>query len=106
MAVSQLPVLKSETAFISTFTSICQATLNLEPCTPPEDRRESLPKREASRNNDDEDDELLSRTTAQCEAATIIQERRIMKLGTPAHYNDTGKQLLLDQPSKATWSLS
>jgi hypothetical protein len=35
MAVSELPVLKNETEFISTFTAICQATLALEPCTPP-----------------------------------------------------------------------
>jgi hypothetical protein len=109
MAVSQLPVLESEASFIQTFASICQATLNLEPCTPPVARSLQKHNDESfSLNNEDaEDDKLLSLVATQCEASTIIQERRFMKLGgTTPYYNDTGKQLLLDQPSKAIWSLS
>jgi hypothetical protein len=97
MAVSELPVLQSESSFVTTFMQICQATLGLEQCTPPAARGSES----ANANNDDE---LLLAAT-QCQAATMIQTRLIMKLGTP-HYDDTGKQHLLDQPSKAIWSLS
>jgi hypothetical protein len=96
MAVSELPVLESESSFATTFMKICQATLSLDPCTPPAVR--------GSESSNNGDDELLLAAT-QCQAATLIQELRVMKLGTP-HYNDSGKQLLLDHPSKAIWSLS
>jgi hypothetical protein len=97
MAVSELPILESESSFASTFMQICQATLDLEQCTPPAARGSD------STNALNDDEQLLAAT--QCQAATIIQKRQIMKLGTP-YYNDTGKQLLLNKPSKAIWSLS